>query len=254
MNFTLLKIIDAPVSGSKLKYSDNTGFPKIQSYYYRVIVVDSCGNEALVSNFGKTILLEADPQNEVSNLLNWTPYGIWNSRVYSYIILRSIDDVWDSAPLTIIQADTTQYNYTDDVFPYAEAFTGKFCYYVQAVQEPVANPLPVGPPFFSDTSVSNLVCVQQFPKMLVPNTFTPDGNGLNDIFNPLWTFVDKSDFLFLVFNRYGQEIFRTTDPDMGWDGTFNDSEVQSGAYVYYFRFKVENGRVVEKTGTVTVLH
>ena len=74
--------------------------------------------------------------------------------------------------------------------------------------------------------------------LYVPNTFTPDGDGLNDIFLPIVTAgVRDGTYIFKIFNRWGEEIFNTEDPEKGWDGTYLGEPVQDGTYIWSILFK-----------------
>ena len=81
--------------------------------------------------------------------------------------------------------------------------------------------------------------------LYVPNTFTPDGDNLNDIFLPVVTagYRDGS-YEFRVFNRWGEQIFITEDPTVGWDGTYLGKPVQDGTYIWSILFKdpLNNGK------------
>jgi gliding motility-associated-like protein len=67
--------------------------------------------------------------------------------------------------------------------------------------------------------------------VLYPNAFTPDGDGKNDTYAP---FVDipLSSYEFIVYNRWGQVVFKTRDPERSWDGTFNGAAMATGSYIW----------------------
>ena len=65
--------------------------------------------------------------------------------------------------------------------------------------------------------------------LFVPNSFTPNGDLKNDIF--IVSAQNFSTFELNIYNLYGTNLFSTTDPSIGWDGTFNGKEVQKGNYV-----------------------
>ncbi len=69
----------------------------------------------------------------------------------------------------------------------------------------------------------------------VPNAFTPNHDGENDIFEFRYN-GDIELKSFKIFNRWGQVVFETDDPTQGWDGTFNDKEVDVGVYFYQIIF------------------
>jgi gliding motility-associated-like protein len=89
----------------------------------------------------------------------------------------------------------------------------------------------------TDTAVQ-VVCVKDELIIYVPNTFTPDGDGLNDIFLPILTSGYRpGTYEFAIYNRWGERFFYTEDVDQGWDGTFKGNEVQVGTYTYTIKFK-----------------
>jgi gliding motility-associated-like protein len=67
----------------------------------------------------------------------------------------------------------------------------------------------------------------------LPNAFTPNGDGANDLYTPFpgWRFVAKVDFQ--VFNLWGNLVFSTSDPNLNWNGrSNNDKELSDGTYFY----------------------
>jgi gliding motility-associated-like protein len=73
----------------------------------------------------------------------------------------------------------------------------------------------------------------------VPNTFTPDENGLNDVFTPTLTagYDREGIYEFKIYNRWGEQIFFTNQMFTGWDGTYKGEKVQIGTYNWSLRFK-----------------
>ena len=69
----------------------------------------------------------------------------------------------------------------------------------------------------------------------VPNIFTPNGDGVNDLF--LVQYRSIAEFNMWVYNRWGKLVFSTTDPDRGWDGTIYGKPAAEGAYFYVIRAK-----------------
>ena len=70
----------------------------------------------------------------------------------------------------------------------------------------------------------------------MPNAFTPNGDGIDDVFRippQVATTTIKS---FIVFNRWGQRIFYTNNSGVGWDGYFNGEEQPSGTYVWMIQY------------------
>jgi gliding motility-associated-like protein len=75
--------------------------------------------------------------------------------------------------------------------------------------------------------------------VFIPNVFTPDGDGLNDIFNVKGIGISDKDFLLRIFNRWGHLIYETEDITKGWDGFFNGKICEDGQYIYYIQLKPE---------------
>ncbi|GIV26682.1 MAG: hypothetical protein KatS3mg027_0496 [Bacteroidia bacterium] len=75
--------------------------------------------------------------------------------------------------------------------------------------------------------------------VFIPNVFTPDGDGLNDVFNIKGIGISEKDFLMRIFNRWGMKIFETEDIHEGWNGMYNNNVCQDGEYVYYILLKPE---------------
>jgi gliding motility-associated-like protein len=77
--------------------------------------------------------------------------------------------------------------------------------------------------------------------LLVPNTFTPNGDGANDEFRVVYRSL--KDFSMVVFNRWGRKMYESTNPAEGWDGTFAGGRVPPGVYFYYIEAKgYESGK------------
>jgi gliding motility-associated-like protein len=89
--------------------------------------------------------------------------------------------------------------------------------------------------------------------VFVPTAFTPDGDGLNDIFKAEGTFI--SDFKFWVFDRWGNVVFHSTDPSKGWDGSDPKADFAAQNLVYSYRVlaKGYNSQLIDKKGSVTVV-
>jgi gliding motility-associated-like protein len=85
----------------------------------------------------------------------------------------------------------------------------------------------------------------------IPNSFTPNKDGLNDSFGIKdWGYTTK--FSFSIYNRWGELIFSTTDPLKHWDGNFKGIPQDSGVFIYYIKAETLCG-AVEKNGTVLLI-
>lgn len=66
----------------------------------------------------------------------------------------------------------------------------------------------------------------------VPNTFTPDGDGINDAFLPSLDGFAMREYNLTIWNRWGELIFETNDESEAWDGSHGGALVQDGVYIW----------------------
>jgi gliding motility-associated-like protein len=101
-------------------------------------------------------------------------------------------------------------------------------------------------------STVQVVMKQCLKGLYIPNAFTPGHDGKNDIFKPL-LFGDIQKFEFAVYNRWGNRVFSSKDPNKGWDGTFEGKECATQVFVWTCIYQlIGEERKVEK-GTVTLI-
>jgi gliding motility-associated-like protein len=88
----------------------------------------------------------------------------------------------------------------------------------------------------------------------VPNAFSPNGNGTNDIFKPIirWKFLPK-EFKFIIYNRWGNRVYESDDYSNGWDGTNNSYPAPLGVYYYYLEIVNPKGEKLVYKGDVTLI-
>ncbi|MFD0793495.1 gliding motility-associated C-terminal domain-containing protein [Mucilaginibacter litoreus] len=87
--------------------------------------------------------------------------------------------------------------------------------------------------------------------IFVPNAFTPNGDGNNDVLYVYGNTIQKVNFS--VYDQWGQQQFRSTNLSSGWDGTYKGHAQPVGVYVYYLEATLNNGQIVKKKGTVTLI-
>ena len=125
------------------------------------------------------------------------------------------------------------------------------CYYVTALDSIQYN---------NESAPSNIVCIDNCDGFYeLPNVFTPDGSGANDLFHPLlpYKFVDSIDLK--VFNRWGTQVYKTTDPMINWDGTDMDSGKKLNDGVYFYEvtvFEIKLAGLVPRSfqGNIQIIH
>jgi gliding motility-associated-like protein len=102
---------------------------------------------------------------------------------------------------------------------------------------------------------SDTIEMKKCSEIWVPNVFTPNGDGTNEIFKPVTTEIQK--LTMFIYNRWGEMIFETSDINGGWDGKFHGNEVPTGVYFWVIRYNENRSSAqnIEKEikGSVTVL-
>lgn len=103
----------------------------------------------------------------------------------------------------------------------------------------------------------NIVVECKSANLLIPNAFTPNNDGLNDIFYPITRGI-KLIRVFAVYDRFGQLVFERknfepNNPDLGWDGKRGGMDQTSNVYVYYLEAECFLGEILQRRGSVTLL-
>jgi gliding motility-associated-like protein len=88
-------------------------------------------------------------------------------------------------------------------------------------------------------------------KVMMPDAFTPNGDGRNDFYHPVG--IDKQKVeLFMIANRWGQILYTSSTPTGGWDGTINGEKQDPGTYSYYLKYTC-SGSAFEEKGNFILL-
>ena len=128
-----------------------------------------------------------------------------------------------------------------------DAVNGRFCYYYIGrigIPDSINNSIDTIPP---------QVVITDSVKYIFPTGFTPNGDGLNDVFRI--TVAPGSvleGYSLSIFNRFGQRVFFSHDPAAGWDGVFNDVPQEIGAYFYMATITVHSEEKIVK-GDLTLV-
>lgn len=96
--------------------------------------------------------------------------------------------------------------------------------------------------------ITTTVCQLQ-----MPNAFTPNSDGRNDIFRVIHPFPVKQ-FHMIIYNRWGQNVFESSDIYKGWNGTFNNKPLPTGTYVWMISLTDLNNKQQTSKGSVLLIH
>jgi gliding motility-associated-like protein len=100
-------------------------------------------------------------------------------------------------------------------------------------------------------SISKWIEIAPERYIYLPNSFTPDGDGLNEYF--YGRFIGLLSARFYIFNRWGEEIFFSDQLNFVWNGEYEDVPVQDGTYSWYLIYEIEKGIYEDLSGHVNVI-
>lgn len=105
---------------------------------------------------------------------------------------------------------------------------------------------------------SKIIEVKNDFTVFIPNSFTPNYDGLNDVFMPVFSLygLDAKTYQMEIFDRWGHELYRTNDVGKGWDGSLQnkgDETLKEGTYIFKIKYKDLEGKLYEKTGFLSLL-
>ena len=204
---------------------------------YSVRLTDVCGNAAAESASTCPALLTAAPQNPDGTVatLTWTAFTGPDPAQPAVYVLQRLGP--DGAVLSSVPVSGGRY---DDLLPPAERQILRYRLAISGAG------LPAG-----IISYSNLATLARRPLLTVANAFTPNGDGLNDVLEVKGRYLRN--YLFVVVDRNGQEVFRGTSRTDVWDGSIRGQKPVPGTYVWRFQQDNEDGERYRNSGTVTIL-
>jgi gliding motility-associated-like protein len=106
----------------------------------------------------------------------------------------------------------------------------------------------------SQTDAINVETIYCSCELHVPNSFTPDNNDSNDQFKTIFS-CELSNYQLLIYNRWGEVLYESFDPNSTWDGTYGGKRVEQGVYIYTIKYAFqEDESPREVKGHLTVLY
>ncbi len=99
----------------------------------------------------------------------------------------------------------------------------------------------------TDKVTIDVTCGQVF----IPSAFSPNQDGQNDIFYVRGVCIKTMNFL--IYDRWGNKVFESHNPSYGWDGNYKGQPMNTGTYAYYFSALMQDGTVMEKHGSITLV-
>lgn len=210
----------------EFSYSDELSYETPNCYSIQVL--DKCAN--LSENNPQTCptLVNIEKTGAYTYLISWTEFSGFNSPLYTLILT-------DQNGATILSESNFSFQKEIDVRNYSVAQIN-----VQLEISDTESTL---------VSYSNKELIDLKTYIFFPTGFTPNGDGLNDTFYPVGSFVKE--YSLEIRNQWGQLVFSSENEP--WDGFFKSNPAIGGVYIYKSKITDEKGVTYDRSGTVTLI-
>jgi len=215
----------------------------------------------IIQNLGDTILVNWPDAGDYNVELNiddvfCTPLGAVSQTITKHTLtVATIDDLaveqFQSVPLT---AEATATYTTDIAYSWSPA-TGLSC---TDCASPIATPEQTTTYTVTATTPDGCTATDEVTitlvddrSVFVPNIFTPNEDGKNDVLYLLGKGIETIDMS--IYDRYGSKIFQTTDINVGWDGKYSRQRLNSGVYLWVAEVTFYDGQIQQYSGNVTLV-
>lgn len=191
-----------------------------------VIAYNQCGEDtAFVNLNNQSVFSNFELNDSVGN----SPLSV----VFTNLSQNATDYIWDLGNNNISTNINEEYVYTE---------SGEFVIKLVSKNN-----------YCSDTSYKTVKVLSNH-NIFIPNSFSPNGDYINDYFFPVLSDISEEDYNFIIFDRNGGVVFNSTDIEESWDGIHINKNVPNGVYVWKIIYKVNNElQKREKYGHVTLI-
>jgi gliding motility-associated-like protein len=221
--------------GTSFPFTDVNLRPQFNTYCYYIIYQNACGIQSEPSVVACAMQLTGTNQNNQNFALNWTPYQGYGSGILEYQLeIMDENGVLVGAPIGLGPNAT---NYLDPITQNRQISQ----YRIVALSN---DSIPL-------RSFSNIIKVDIPLQLFIPNSFTPNNDGLNDTFQAKGLFIDQ--YSMEIYNQWGELVFHTAELEQGWDGVYKGTLSPEDTYVYRIQATDTKGRVSVKNGTLHLL-
>jgi gliding motility-associated-like protein len=232
-SYTILKS-NASIGSSVTTTFTDANYLADAQLCYTISYTDVCGNNSLISLPACPLYLTGSLQQDNKVNLSWNAFTGWINGVDHYEVekynpqgdLLQTFNTGAATSLIDIEEDPNNQTYVYRIVAYAAE---------AGVSE----------------STSNRVIITKSPNLFHPNSFTPNGDGLNDTFKVYGQYTAQVEFK--IFNRWGELLFFTTDLTESWDGTSKGNAMPEGTYVFRAYLTDLTGQTSERSGNVLLL-
>ncbi|MBK9356956.1 MAG: gliding motility-associated C-terminal domain-containing protein [Bacteroidales bacterium] len=219
---------------SPVSVSDESAEVNETSYFYSVSALDACGFPLGSTGISRSIFVQIEDIGNDRYRLSWNAYEDWGSSLLEYNIYRVADGVVEAGfPVSVPPGQLTFDDFAGNLV------ANRTTYYIEAVRND------------NLTSRSNEVLLPADAEVVIANAFRPD--GITPVFKPKVKNIEPGSYLFAIYNRWGQLVFSTNNPETGWNGLSYESEASQDIYAWILTFEDLTGKKVSKSGSVFLL-
>ncbi len=126
---------------------------------------------------------------------------------------------------------------------------------------PVASPIITTTYFVTTTDINGCTATDSViiivdvkcGEVFIPNAFSPNGDAENDVFFVLANTTCVKEFLFRIYDRWGEIVFETTDIKSGWDGFFRDKKLNAAVFAYQLNMVSVDNTTIARSGNITLV-
>ncbi|MBN8821266.1 MAG: gliding motility-associated C-terminal domain-containing protein [Spirosoma sp.] len=210
-------------------FVDESADPAAGSYCYQLSYQSACGLSSKPSEPVCSVFLNSNSPKGI----DWSASSPFTPSTVAEYIVEVIDSV-NNTKREIRVSSNTHLDLTDADL---ESQTQKYRIITASSDGTV--------------SYSNFYTFRSEVKIWLPDAFTPDGDGMNEVFLAKGIYLDQ--FRMTIFDRWGEVVFTTTDKQQGWDGTVNGQRALEGQYLYRIEVIDQTNLKTVRTGGVLLV-
>jgi gliding motility-associated-like protein len=210
-----------------------------RKYFYRIDYIDSC-DQVLSSILTNPILIEAESIATNRYLIDYILPSPLELGTYELNFITGSEDDLSSREVII------DFNGEQNTGSFEISLNPKDGIRRQVLHATARDANGIA------FSRSNTLTLKYELEIYVPKAFTPNNDGLNDTLEVFGLPTDV-EVITRIYNRWGQQLYSSTDPENGWDGTINGKLAPEGTYVYEISFQTSDGENINQKGTFVLL-
>ncbi len=248
----------------------------------KIVFIDAGQNSSLCSNTAVSVTLNGSgtgiyswtPAQYLNDSTQLNPIATIDTTTTFYFSITSTGNncqVKDSVKIVVNASPVLSISKSNDIncnLPYTKLNVTGASQYLwspasslnsNSIHNPIANPSITTTYFVTGTNNNgcnakdSITVIADFSigNILLPNSFTPNGDGLNDCYGISY-YRDIQNLTFIIYNRFGEKVFETKNAAECWDGNYKGQQLDQGNYVYYLRAKTLCKEVIKKGSVLLV--